>query len=361
MKRITLLSFLLIFSAFAICQTNTYPYPASGNIGIGTTNPLEKLHIQNGNLILSNNTFVDYTMGTIKFSSNAYNYAWSGIAGISNGQGWDQMDLVFYTAYGNPAEKMRLMSNTGNLGIGTSAPLAKLDVRGDARFESGQYWGALNMNSSSYLGVRIGLIQSPITNLNSTDAFIGALNTGGPVGLAGDLLLIPRSTTGIPNAIRFFSGSTTPVERLTITSNGSIGINNASPDPGAKLDVSGNIYSNGKIFIGMPDANTANKIAPYSLAVDGPAVFTKAVVKLNSAWPDYVFSADYKMPQLDTLEQFIKINKHLPEIPSAFDVDKNGVDLGSNQALLLKKIEELTLIVIEQNKRIEKLEKERIK
>ena len=58
------------------------------------------------------------------------------------------------------------------------------------------------------------------------------------------------------------------------------------------------------------------------------------------------------------MEQFIKSNGHLPEVPKAEDVETNGIDLGKNQALLLKKIEELTLIVIEQNKRIEKLEKE---
>jgi hypothetical protein len=100
-----------------------------------------------------------------------------------------------------------------------------------------------------------------------------------------------------------------------------------------------------------------DKIGTYSLAVNGSAIFTKAVVKLNSAWPDYVFTPDYKMPKLDSLESFINSNGHLPGIPTAGDVKKNGIDLGENQALLLKKIEELTLIVIEQNKRIENQQK----
>ena len=95
-----------------------------------------------------------------------------------------------------------------------------------------------------------------------------------------------------------------------------------------------------------------SKIGTYSLAVNGSAIFTKAVVKLNSAWPDYVFTPDYKMSKLDSLESFINCNGHLPEIPTAEDVRKNGIDLGENQAILLKKIEELTLIVIQQNKEI---------
>jgi myosin-crossreactive antigen len=76
-----------------------------------------------------------------------------------------------------------------------------------------------------------------------------------------------------------------------------------------------------------------------------------------------LFSPSYKIPNLDFLEQFLKINRHLPEIPSAENVEKDGIDLGNNQPLLLKKIEELTLMVIkqnntikEQNKRIQKLE-----
>jgi hypothetical protein len=100
------------------------------------------------------------------------------------------------------------------------------------------------------------------------------------------------------------------------------------------------------------------KIGTNALAVNGTAIFTKAKVAVygSATWPDYVFAPTYKLTSLDSLEQFIQLNKHLPEVPTASEVEKDGIDLGDNQALLLKKIEELTLIVIEQNKRIEKLE-----
>jgi hypothetical protein len=94
-----------------------------------------------------------------------------------------------------------------------------------------------------------------------------------------------------------------------------------------------------------------------SRAVNGEAIFTKAKVKDFGNWPDYVFNKDYQLPALAEVEKFIQQNKHLPGIPAAAEVQQKGLDLGDNQAALLKKIEELTLYIIEQNKKIEGLEK----
>ncbi|OXA94773.1 hypothetical protein B0A66_03320 [Flavobacterium hercynium] len=67
-------------------------------------------------------------------------------------------------------------------------------------------------------------------------------------------------------------------------------------------------------------------------------------------WPDYVFEDDYKIISLESLEKFIKINKHLPEVPSAKEITENGLELGEMNKVLMKKVEELTLYLIEQNK-----------
>lgn len=96
----------------------------------------------------------------------------------------------------------------------------------------------------------------------------------------------------------------------------------------------------------------------YKLAVNGSAIFTKAVVETYNTWPDYVFKKSYKLPTLPEIERYILQHHHLPEIPSADEVKKSGIDLGSNQALLLKKVEELTLYLIEQNKRNDQQQKE---
>lgn len=86
-------------------------------------------------------------------------------------------------------------------------------------------------------------------------------------------------------------------------------------------------------------------------------------IKVETAnWPDYVFMANYQLPSLQETEQYIKKKGHLPGIPSAEDVKVNGVDLGDMNTRLLKKIEELTLYLIEMKKENEvqtkKLQKE---
>jgi hypothetical protein len=104
------------------------------------------------------------------------------------------------------------------------------------------------------------------------------------------------------------------------------------------------IFSNGNVGVGTSDTKG------YKFAVAGEAIFTKVVVKPTGSWPDYVFHANYRLRPLSEVEQYIKQYNHLPEVPSAEEVEKNGLDVGDNQAMLLKKIEELTLYVIEQNK-----------
>jgi hypothetical protein len=101
---------------------------------------------------------------------------------------------------------------------------------------------------------------------------------------------------------------------------------------------------NGSVGIGTTNAQG------YKLAVNGSAIFTKAVVKVYTSRPDFVFRKDYKLPSLDSVENYITQNFHLSEMPSADSVARTGIDLGSSQTVMLKKIEELTLYLIEQNK-----------
>lgn len=99
-----------------------------------------------------------------------------------------------------------------------------------------------------------------------------------------------------------------------------------------------------------------NVIPGYKLDVDGKIRANEIVV--NTGGADFVFENDYNLKSLDEVETFIKENKHLPDIPTAEEVEENGVSLGEMQTKLLQKIEELTLYVIEQDKSIEQLKEE---
>ncbi|MDR6568840.1 hypothetical protein [Chitinophaga ginsengisegetis] len=102
------------------------------------------------------------------------------------------------------------------------------------------------------------------------------------------------------------------------------------------------------------------------LAVKGD-IFAQKVKVTQSGWADFVFHPDYELPSLQEVERFIKVNKHLPEIPSEKEVEKEGLDVGEMNKKLLQKIEELTLYIIdlkkesvEQRRELEKL-KDKIK
>jgi len=108
----------------------------------------------------------------------------------------------------------------------------------------------------------------------------------------------------------------------------------------------------GNVSIGTEDSKG------YKLAVKGNMIAEKVVVKLYSNWPDFVFSKSHKLMSLPELERYIAQNSHLPDVPSAEEVKEKGIDLGTMDATLLQKIEELTLYVIELKKEIDALKKE---
>jgi|GEM_PF-5878146 len=92
------------------------------------------------------------------------------------------------------------------------------------------------------------------------------------------------------------------------------------------------------------------------LFVDGKITATELEVKLD-VWPDFVFADDYELMSLYEVENYIQQNRHLPNVPSEAEVLQNGVNVGEMTSILLQKVEELTLHIIELNKRIEELEK----
>lgn len=110
------------------------------------------------------------------------------------------------------------------------------------------------------------------------------------------------------------------------------------------------VGADGKVGIGT------ESFGPERLAVNG-SIRAREVKVEATGWPDYVFEEGYKVGTLAGLESYIKANKHLPEVPSAKEVAANGIELGEMNKLLLQKIEELTLHLIEKDKEINKLKK----
>lgn len=154
----------------------------------------------------------------------------------------------------------------------------------------------------------------------------------------GTMLLTREDPAGYINVMSVYG---------TTGSGGQLSLYNGSNQASLLLNGSGDSWFNGgNLAIGT------NNAQGYRLAVNGNAIFTKAVVKAFSSWPDYVFDPQYRLPSLDSLGMYVREHRHLPEIPSADSVARAGLDLGENQAALLKKIEELTLYTIEQNRQI---------
>ncbi|HVU57798.1 MAG TPA: Ig-like domain-containing protein [Puia sp.] len=146
------------------------------------------------------------------------------------------------------------------------------------------------------------------------------------------------STTGniATNADTFFLGTvdtnrlairTNNVERISVLADGSVGVGTKSTHG-------------------------------YKLAVNGSAIFTKVSIRNYASWPDYVFKDGYRLPGLDSLERYIRVNQHLPGIISADKAKEQPIDLADNQALLLQKVEELTLYLIREHKKVEALTRE---
>lgn len=124
-----------------------------------------------------------------------------------------------------------------------------------------------------------------------------------------------------------------------------------------KFEVNGSTKVTGDIItdsnIGIGTSSFVDGSDTYRLSVDGK--IRADGVKIYTTWADFVFEVDYKLPTLNEVESYINKNGHLKDIPSAKDVEANGIELGEMNKLLLQKIEELTLYVIDLNKEVEAL------
>jgi hypothetical protein len=155
----------------------------------------------------------------------------------------------------------------------------------------------------------------------------------------GVLSYYASSTTNTPDASVGFIPTT-----FSLDSNGNLGLGTVSPK--ARLHVTSNV------IIGSTSVTPASG---YVLSIDGKAICEELKVQLQTSWPDYVFAENYKLRPLLQLEKFIQENKHLPNVPSADELEKNGIEVGDMHKRLMEKVEELTLYIIQLKKEIDAL------
>jgi hypothetical protein len=240
----------------------------------------------------------------------------------------------------------------GKVGIGVSSPSEELDVLGNIKVESGNniIWGNNsllfdNQGGSIELGGNnsVAGVGTPYIDFHYSGTS-GDYNTRIINNQPGTLSLM-ASTVLISNGLRIPTGA---AQGNILTSDGLGNATWATPAWSSN--------ASGSIAIGTTCVPPVG--SPYKLAVNGTIVCKEINVEMpvSGCFPDYVFEKDYKLTPLHELEKFIAANKHLPEIPSAKEVEENGMKMGEMNVLLLKKIEELTLHLIEQDKKIKELQ-----
>jgi len=218
--------------------------------------------------------------------------------------------LIFFAFSVVQSSSQNTFPSFGNVGIGTTSPNSTLDIRSVFQAPSvrvgipNSEWTALGVAAGNGNFSPLAITGSVILRAFTSKDFIITQQGGGDISFATRLVQNDLSTEAT---------------RMTITNDGNVGIGKS--DPTDKLEVNGRIHAR-------------------SVKVD------------LDAWPDYVFVPEYRLKSLEEVESYIKEHGHLENVPSADEIIVNGLDLGQMDTILMEKIEELTLYLIEKEKKL---------
>ena len=385
-KTLLLIGLIFIFFSAKSQYDINGDYKISGKLGIGTTTLTSKVNI-NGEI----NNFSE--TGSIQFKlqplSNNYESYFTAFSG--DGSSWARFghspksttNAMFFNT---SASKYWFLSKPvhieGDLGIGTANPQAKLSLgstveeqklliydNGNYRYGFGMTSGSMRIFYQSAAKIEIGTISNSDGQTFSRKMII---NSSGNVGIGTSSLNSKLNVNGeIYNfsetgSIKFklkpkdndtesyftaLSGDESSWARFGHSPKSTTNAMFFNTSASKYWFLSKPMHIEGKVGIGTSETGT------HKLAVDGTIGAREIVVEAGT-WSDFVFNTDYKLKDLEEVEIFIEENKHLPDIPSEKEVKENGVQVGEMNAKLLQKIEELTLYMIDINKRVKLLEEE---
>lgn len=282
---------------------------------------------------------------------------------IAQTSGWQNLeDTVVYTF--------------AKVGVNTSEPKEALHVNGYVRGEGPG--GALRINTD-YGITTIGAVSGNYSHFNTTKPRFYFYK---PVMVEGGKISSSHNTNLSLQTFYYNGSSLEPTTRMTIlNSNGYVGIGTTSPN--YKLDVAGKIHASDSILSSVVKATraqisqlqatgvTSSYIATYTigarsnvLTVTAPMLDCTGKIRANeiivnsASGADFVFEKDYNLRSLDEVNSFIQEHQHLPEIPSAQQMQEEGMSVDQMVVKLLQKVEELTLYTIQQEERIKELEQQ---
>ncbi len=260
---------------------------------------------------------------------------------------WYDSEPIFVIGNGTsavlPSNALTVLKD-GRMGISTYSPIAKLDVRNDlvdktcylVNYYNGAAtkYGIYNSLNTDGTGTKYGIYSAVVANAASSSINYGVYSYMNSNSTIGDEygLYAYLSNSGTGNHY---------------------GVYSYAPGGWSGYFTSGDVYVADNMAIGTTTIPTG-----YKFAVNGKMLCEELKVQLNVNWPDYVFKPEYQLLSLSSLESDILTLGHLPGMPSAQEVKEQGLGLGEISLQLTKKVEELTLYLINLNKKVEALQQE---
>jgi hypothetical protein len=223
------------------------------------------------------------------------------------------------------------IANNGNAVVGGGI------TAGAAAFSSGSFSAGISANGANTFQAGVSGLAVPVASFGLTNSYPQfTINTFNQTSAAAYLGWNIQSASNASDASKYIISNY--ATKIT-GDNGSFHFFTAGEGTAGNTVVFSDVFA---------IANNGNISAKGHIT-------TKKLIVTQLGWSDYVFEENYNLRPLSSLECFIKQNKHLPGVPSAKEVAEDGLSVGDNQALLLKKIEELTLYLIQQQKEINSL------